>query len=192
MEPNVSELFQIAFVTGGCALLGALVGATIAGYFTLRAKRNEFVNDYYRTVIQRRIEAYEDLEKLIVTYKSSVVEKDCKPYHLPFASKRQNDDAFMQLGLAMSQGLWLSEEAFDLVQKLNYIQFQMPDSKDELIAFGKEHYEKIAELRETLERILAADMLDLHRVKQFLSQKKSVRRGFHPVQLYPKGKGKRS
>lgn len=188
MEPNAQELLQIASITGGCALLGALLGAAIAGYFTLRAKRNEFVNDYYRTVVERRIEAYEALEKLIVAFKTSVAEKDSKTYHLPFASKSQNDDSLLLVGEVMSQGLWLSEEAFDLVQELNYIQFQMPNSKDELIAFGKEHYIKIAEMRERLERILAADMLDLHRVKEFLSQKKRVRRGFHLVQLYPKGK----
>ncbi len=192
MEPNSQELLQIATITGGCALLGALLGAAIAGYFTLRAKRNEFVNDYYKTVVERRIEAYEALEKLIVAFKTSIAENDSKTYHLPFVSRSQNDNSLMLVGEVMSQGLWLSEEAFDLVRELNYILFQMPNSKDELIAFGKEHYMKIAELREHLERILAADMLDMHRVKQFLSKKKRARHGFHLVQLYPKGKDKRS
>ena len=188
MEPNAHELLQIASITGGCALFGALLGAAIAGYFTLRAKRNEFVNDYYRTVIQRRIEAYEATEKLIVAFKTSVVDKDCKPYHFPFALKSQNYHPLLLIDSSMSQGLWLSEEAFNLIRDLNYLLFQMPDAEEELIAFGKEHYKKIAEFRETLERILASDMLDLHRVKRFLAQKKKRQHGFHPVQLYPSKK----
>jgi hypothetical protein len=190
MEPNAHELLQIASITGGCALIGSMLGAAVAGYFGLREKRNEYVNEYYRTIIQRRIEAYEELERLIVAYKTAVCDADRKLYHLPFASKSQNDDAFMKLGAAMSQGLWLSDEAFDFVRDLNDLLFQMPDAKDELIVFGKEHYVKIAELRETLERRLATDMLDLHRVKEFLAQKKKRRRGFHQVQLYPNGRDK--
>jgi hypothetical protein len=192
MEPNAHELMQIASITGGCALFGAMLGAVIAGYFSLRSKRNEFVNDYYRTVIQRRIDAYEELEKLIVAYKTSVVDKDCKPYHLPFALKSQNENAFMLMGSAMSQGLWLSEEAFALIRDMNYLLFQMPDSEDKLIVFGKEHYQKIAEYRESLEVTLASDLLSLHKVKRFLAQKTKRRSGFHPVQLYPRGKDAQS
>jgi hypothetical protein len=189
MAQNAQELLQVAFITGGCALVGALLGAAIAGYFTLRAKRNEFVNDFFKTVIQRRIEAYEELEKLIVTYRNTVVDTDCRPYHLPFALKSQNDEAFTRLGSAMSKGLWLSEEAFNLIRDLNFIQFGMPNTEDELIAFGKENYRKIAETRASLERVLAADMLSLHKVKQFLKRKKAEPSSFHSVQLYPSRKG---
>lgn len=185
MEPNTHDLVLIASITGGCALFGALFGAALAGYFTLRAKRNEFVNDYYRTVIQRRIEAYEAMEKLIVAFKTSVVDKDCKPYHLPFELASENNHPLMLLDSSMSQGLWLSVEAFRLIRDLNYLLFRTPSGREESIAFGKEHYQKIAVTRETLERVLASDMLDLHRVKRFLAHKKKHRDGFHPVQLYP-------
>jgi hypothetical protein len=51
---------QLAFISGGFALGWAVLGALIAGVHNLRAKRNKYVNDYYKAVIQRRIVAYED------------------------------------------------------------------------------------------------------------------------------------
>ena len=61
----------LALVSGGFALLGALLGTVIAGLFSLRAKRNEYVNDYYKKVIDRRLAAYEQLESLIVSLRTT-------------------------------------------------------------------------------------------------------------------------
>jgi hypothetical protein len=53
------------------------------------------------------------------------------------------------------------------------------------IEAAKQNHAAIAEGREALERILAADMLELHEVRRFLKRKKNSRLGFRPVQLYP-------
>ncbi len=47
MQPNYTQLLQLALVPGVFALSGALIGALISGYFNLHAKRKEYVNDYY-------------------------------------------------------------------------------------------------------------------------------------------------
>jgi hypothetical protein len=177
---------QIALISGGSALFGGLLVATITGLFSLRSKRNEYVNDYYKTVIQRRIAAYEQLESLIVAFKTSVFdENDKKLYHLPFSENNQTERALIQLGSAMSQGLWISDESFSKVSDLNRLLFRMPDAQSEAITFGKEHYQEIAELRDALEIILAADMLEMHKVEQFLTRKKKRKWGF--TELYPRG-----
>ncbi len=59
---------ELALISGGFALAGVLLGAVIAGLYNLRAKRAEYVNEYYKTVIGRRIAAYEQLEELIVSF----------------------------------------------------------------------------------------------------------------------------
>ena len=51
-------------------LIGIVIGATIAGAYNLRAKRNEYVNEYYKLVVRRRVEAYEKLENLIINLKT--------------------------------------------------------------------------------------------------------------------------
>jgi hypothetical protein len=97
------------------AAVSLVVGAVITGLYSLRAKRNEYVNDYYKTVIARRVTAYERLETLIVWLKTSVVdENDNRPYHILFASDDYEkwERAFFMLHENMSQGLWLSDEIF--------------------------------------------------------------------------------
>jgi hypothetical protein len=177
---------QIALISGAFALLGALFGTLLTGVFNLRAKRNEYVNDYYKTVIQRRIAAYEQLESLIIAFKTAVVDQaDMKAFHQPFSGDSHRDDIFTLIGSTLSQGLWLSDKAVQKTIDLNYLLFRMPDAPGSLITFGKAHYSEIAELRAGLERILAADMLKMHEVRHFLSQKAKQHLGFHDVQLYP-------
>jgi hypothetical protein len=183
MQPTT---FQLVVISGAFALGGGVLGALIVGAYNLRAKRNEYVNEYYKLVLQRRIAAYQQLESLIIDFKASVADKDNKPYHLPFSGENAKQKAFKRLHSVMSQGLWLSDKAFVKTRDLNYLLFPMPEAEADAINFGKQHYQAIAELREALERILAADMMDLHNVGRFLKGKKKNKSGFHPVQLYPK------
>jgi hypothetical protein len=41
------------------SVISAAISAGIAGVISLRAKREDYVNDYYKTVLKRRIAAYE-------------------------------------------------------------------------------------------------------------------------------------
>ena len=88
MQPSAHQLMLLALVSGGFALLGALVGTLITGFFSLRAKQNEYVNDYYKKVIDRRIAAYEQLENVIVSLRTTFLGEDNKPYHLLFFTRR--------------------------------------------------------------------------------------------------------
>lgn len=167
------------------AALSVIVGAAIAGIYNLRAKQNEYVNDYYGTVVARRIAAYEQLESLVLGLKTCVVaEDDNRPYHLLFSSEKDEDwdRAFTLLGSAMSHTLWLSEEVAARLRDLNYLLFHM-NKPTSVVEFGRTNYDKIATLRADLERLLAKDMLNLHKVKRFLSSKARQDEGFHLVHL---------
>jgi hypothetical protein len=170
-------------ISSGSALIGVAVGALIAGAFTLRAKRNDYVNDYFKIVLSKRVEAYEHLEALIRMYKSTVVDKDNKAYHIAFASDELSSTAFYKMTEATNNGLWLTHETSDVLRDLNYILFGEPDKKDERIAFGKQHYEEVATLREKLEKCLASDMLELHKIAKFLKARKRRISGFNMVKL---------
>jgi hypothetical protein len=170
-------------ISAGSALFGAAIGAVVTGFFTLRAKRNEYVHDYFKIVLNKRVEAYEHLEALIQAYKSTFVDVDDKAYHAPFGSKGLSENAFGLMGAATDSGLWLTDETFEVLLKLNYIMFGEPKKENERIAFGKRHYEEIANLREKLETHLASDMLELHKVVTFLKAKKKRSLGFHAVRL---------
>jgi hypothetical protein len=161
---------QLALLSSAFTLGGAFFTALIAGIYGLRAKRNEYVHDYYKRVIDRRIVAYEQLETLIVSLKTAVLEEDGKPYHVLFSDDWK--DAYSHILAVMSQALWLSDEAFEKTRELNYLVFRLRPDPSEVIAFGKQNYAAIARLREDLQTILAADMLNLPNVKRFLTKKK--------------------
>ena len=168
--PTLFQLVELAVISGGFALGGVVLGALVAGLYGLRAKPNEYVNDYYKSVIQRRIAAYERLEALVMDYKMCVVGGDKRPYHVVFLGDNPKESAFKRLIPTFAEGLWLSDAAFSKTSELNYLLFDMPESEGDAVEFAKKHYREIAELRDTLERILAADMLDLHDVQRFLSR----------------------
>jgi hypothetical protein len=182
MQPNALQLMQLAIVSGGFALVGALLGAMISGYFNLRAKRNEYINEYYKKVIDRRMAAYERLEDLIISLKTSIVGEDKKPYHLLFS---QCDDggllpAYQKLHDVTSQALWLSDAAFKKTREFNQLLWGFNDSGSTPIEFGQKNYQTLANLRENLETLLATDMLAMHDVKRFLKNKKIIDSKFEP------------
>jgi hypothetical protein len=168
------QMIQHPWLTVLASLLGSgFVSALIAGAYSLRAKRNEYVNDYYKTVIARRITAYEKLEVLIIQLKAAVADKgDNRPYHLIFSSETEEDwqRSWIVMHEVMSQGLWLSDGVFAKLRELNILAFHF-DKPNSVIEFGKKNYQTLALLREELETMLAKDMLHLHDVARFLKSK---------------------
>lgn len=186
VEQTLRQVFQQSWPTILTSWLGSgFLSAVVAGIYNLHSKQKEYVNDYYKTVINRRVAAYENLEALIVALKTSVVdESDKKGYHLLFSSEKEEDweAAFVVVGRVMDQALWLSDEVFRGVRDLNYLifHFEKPPS---VVEFGKKNYERIATLRADLERLLARDLLNLHDVRRFLKGKDQPDPGFHAVDL---------
>ncbi len=162
--------------------LAAVVAAGISGFITLRAKHRDYVNEYYGVILRRRISAYEQLENLIIAIKTAVIDSDSRPYHLLFSKADDWNSAYGLILNVNSQALWLSAEALDKTQELNYLVFRL-DSNANAIEFGKNNYQKLGELRTDLERIIAEDLLGLHDVKHFLKRKKIVETGLREVRL---------
>lgn len=156
----------------GSSLLAAIAGGIIAGFFTLRVAHDKYVNDYYRTVVQRRLGAYEQLENLITTLKTSVADdKDNRVYHLLFSSG-DNTEAHKALFFILSQSMWLSDDVVNEAIALNRLLFNSHDESGDPYRFAKDHYKEIADTRTRLERLHARDFMTLHDVKTFLKSKK--------------------
>ncbi|MGB4107672.1 MAG: hypothetical protein WBK55_07730 [Alphaproteobacteria bacterium] len=150
-------------------VFGVAVGALIPGILSLFEKKIGYANDYYKSIVQRRIAAYEELENLIIALKTSVIDTDNKPYHLLFAQEDEGKAVYFRTQSIMRQSLWLSNKALRKLISFGDRMFNA-DRKD-MVAFAKEHYKEIADWRHEIEKILAADMLELHNVKKFLKQK---------------------
>ena len=182
---GLSEInLQLFLTVLSTSAVSAVAGAALAGIYALRLKRSEYINDFYKIVVNKRVIAYEQLEALIVELKTSVVGDDKRAYHLPFASEDGSgwESLHVLLNEVTSKGLWISDEAVEKIRALNYRLLRQSKPED-LIEFGKENYEAFATLRAALERILAKDMLRLYDVKSFLTTKNKEDSGFNLVQI---------
>lgn len=165
------------------SLISGILGASIAGAFALRGKRDEYRNDYYKSVLKRRIEAYEKLESLINALKLTVLDNDQRPYHRVFYAQECWGELYKLFIDATSHPLWLTDEVFDKTRELNIMFLHASSQQRDLIEFGKNNYEPIAELRSEIERIVAMDMLALHDIESFLKRKRDHQSGFSPIDV---------
>lgn len=174
---------QLLLVILSSSLLAGISGALIAGAFSLRGKQNDYVNDYFKTIIKRRLDAYEKLEQLINAFKLAVLDDDQQPYHQVFSNEVTWTDVYALFLEATSHPLWLSDDVFEKTRELNIMFLHASSNKRNLVEFGKSNYAPIAELREDIERLHARDMLALHDVEGFLKKKKVHQSGFSPIDL---------
>lgn len=152
------------------SLISGVLGAGVAGFFALRVKRHEYINEYYKSVLSRRITSYEQVERLIMMLKTAIVDKDQRPYHILF--EQEEKEVYSLLFGVMANALWLSDDLFEKTRDLNVLFYEHHPGDDDSVEFGKEHYKQIAELRTQIERLHARDMLRLHEVPRFLKSKK--------------------
>lgn len=83
----------------------------------------------------------------------------------------------------MSKGFWISTEMTEKILELNYLMVQYNSTGSGAINFAKINYKKIAELRDSIEKIHAVDMLNLYDVKYFLNKSKRLPSEFIEVKL---------
>jgi hypothetical protein len=72
-------------------------------------------------ILERRLAAYEEVERLIAAIKVAVIDDDQKPYHLLFSKDSDQLGVYQQLHGTMSNALWLSDELFELTRQLNFL-----------------------------------------------------------------------
>jgi len=153
------------------SLMSAILGGLVAGIFTLRVVKHNYINDYYKTILQKRLYAYGIVENLITMLKTSVVDSDGCPYHIMFFDINESDPAQILLQIS-SQSMWLSEEITQEAISLSHLVYTMPALPEEAIEYAKKHYRHIAEARTRFEKYYARDFLGLHDIKAFLKSKR--------------------
>lgn len=178
---------EIVTLVLSSSLLSAIATTVLGGIVSGLLKRADYADEYYKQVLQRRIEAYEVLEAQIGLLKQSVLDNDKKIYHLVFAYGIDKFHELQQgLMLVMSKSLWLSEELQNAVVDINreFLDASFRASDDaSLVAVGKVKYERIATLRHSLEHIFSEDIGSLHEIKRFLRAKAKSSHEFSPFYI---------
>lgn len=162
------------------SVISGVLGALIAGWFNLRSKHTEYAHTYYKMVLEKRIKAYEAVERLINQIKIAVVDTDNRPYHILFSKDDDHASVYKALMDGMPDALWLTDDLFEATRELNLLVYSRAPDGSGLTEFGKTHYREIAELRTKMEKLHIRDMTTLHEVPEFL-RKKRPRDSYAPV-----------
>ena len=155
------------------SVISGTVGAGIAGWVTLRSKRNDYENAYFKIVLDKRVAAYEEVELFLAAAKVAIVGEDNRTHHAMFTSEADRiPDFYILIHKAMSSGFWLSDGLFKALRKLNIIIIEARDDRDKLLELAKTRYSELAILRSEIEQLHMKDMLTLHLVPKFLKSKR--------------------
>lgn len=171
------EIWQIILSS---ALVSSILSSVATWLIGNHAQNKSFKNDYYKLVINKRMEAYQHIDNQIKAMKITTLDDDAKAFHSMFYGDpkiiyaNQHD-----LFLAKTNGIWLSNAMENALSELNQLLFEInqdiTDDIDNNVALAKEYYSKVADIREKVEQQLRKDMLVLYDVQDFLKEKKNAR-----------------
>ena len=157
-------------------------------------KKLEYRNDYYKKIINKRIDAYECLEKIsnvFEWYKLDMrnPDKDHQKWHTCFANCSKMAEVINVIGGADDKAMWISKDAYNKVREINDLLITYTDltgktvdytievyngEEADVIIFGLTNYDNFNKLKTELDQIIARDMLNLYDIKKFLKSKDRI------------------
>lgn len=155
------------------SLVSGATAAIVSGWFNLRTKNREYENAYFKIVLDKRVAAYAEVDNFISRASISQVDQENRTYHSIFTPQEEGLPEFYVLVYkAMSAKFWLSDEIYAAIRELNLMAYPAADNQERLLEIAKLRYQEIAETRTRIEKLHSRDMQNLHRVSQFLKNKK--------------------
>jgi phosphate/sulfate permease len=170
----MSETIKIILTS---SVIATILSVLVSAIVSLLLKNLDYKNEYYKKILEKRLEAYKFLETQIAVLKSSVLDDDGKPYYLIFEYGHEKFDEFQQnLFVAHAYSIWIDNETVNKMDELNRlflkITRKLKDISDqELIQIGKDNYHEIAKIRTELESCVRNDLLELYDLKAFRKSK---------------------
>ena len=168
------SIFQIVLTS---SVISGVLSAIISYYFNLKIKRLDFKNEYYKSIIQKRMDAYQFVENQVSVLKGIVFGDDKQAYHMILC---YGEDKFLEFQqnilIAISKGLWIDDDTMNTLEEINGLFFNINKkihnkNQDEIETIGKEYYKKISDLRFKLENNLKGGLIDLHNVEKIFKKK---------------------
>lgn len=178
---NILEIVLASSVISG------IVSAIISYYFNLRIRKLDYKNEYYKILINKRLEAYQFIENQTAVLRNVTIDDiDNKTFHLMFS---YGEDKFIDfqknIMLANSKGLWIDKETSNTLTEFNDLFYNINEkvfkkSREEIEEVGKLYYKPISALRVKLENNLRKGFIDLHNIEKIFETQEYKTRSLKP------------
>ena len=162
-------------------VVSGIISTAMSYFVSVKLKDLDYRNEYYKQIIERRLNAYQNLEKPISELKGILLDTtklDQEPYHMFMSIGKSGFYEFLACVMnAFSDNLWLDDETNDNLEHLNQVLLvignEISDKSDEeIVHIGKNYYDKLSETRFHLENSMKQGLYNLHDVKKGLKIKK--------------------
>jgi hypothetical protein len=137
-------------------------------------KEMDYKNDYYKKIIDKRIQTYEILEKLDAMIQVTRSHNN-KKYAIIFKDKKTMQEVHKEMLDASEYAMWMSLEAYTwlktLVDMIVEVRKNHFVDDNAVIEFGITYQEEMVKLHNRIRKIIVCDMIDLYDVTSFLSNR---------------------
>ncbi|WP_221389945.1 hypothetical protein [Dyadobacter sp. NIV53] len=160
-------------------LTSSVLAATLTSLVNWLLQRNNYRNDYYKKVIEKRMSVYDEVSKVMGRLQIINVSPSNKKSHAVFLDHNQYEDFAIMLAKASLEGIWLSNNCSKLLTTLNeflYNTFRdIPEISDnkrlDSMNIAEKNFSEISRQRELIRDQILKDLLIMYEVKSFLKTK---------------------
>lgn len=173
---NTSEIITLI-------VSSSVLSAILTGLVNMRIQNLNYKREYYKELIERRIEAQEQILKLINELRIQIKLDEGKLCNGICTAGEQRFESFsIQIALSVNISFWLSKELSDILLDFNIfllneitheIKGNSQSEKDRsLIDLGLQYHEELRKYREKIEKQLMIDFANLSNIKSFVKSKR--------------------
>jgi hypothetical protein len=175
MSESIGQMSQTDLIT--LVLTSSVLSAGLTAFVNWLLQKKNYRNEYYKKLLDKRIDAYEEVEDLVSRLTAMVNIGDGKMCNLICHLGYDHFSKFLiSIMIPIKKGFWLSDNISGLLTELNVFLLNEIDNKidekgdpdKQLIELGIQNIEKIRSFRKNIQSQLYNDLRDLHNIRKFV------------------------
>jgi hypothetical protein len=172
-------------------LTSSAISAGLTAFVNWIIQKRNYQNDYFKKLLDKRIDAYEEVEDL-ASRMTNIVRlgngKTCNFFC--FAGYKHFTEFLISVRVPIKKSFWLSDNISSMLTELNIFLLNEIENKidengdkdEQLIELGALNIEKFRTMRKNIQAELYKDLKDLHNIEKFVRELKDE----HTYPLYDK------
>lgn len=157
----------------------SVVAAGLTSTINWVLHRNNYRNDYYKKIIDKRMVTYDAIYQILSRLQSIEIHPDGRKMHGTFTEFNFYQDFIVQLTKESLPGIWLSNNfsikltnfSVFLYNKFGFASDENAITSGEIRKIAVDNYDEICRIKDDLRDQLLQDLRTLHKVPEFLSTK---------------------
>lgn len=171
----------------------SVLAAGITGIINWRINSNHNKREFFSRVLEKRLQSYEELNKLIAFLNTKIQVSGNLIVHHALSDYDYHILFLKQLSITQDHSIWMSQEIGSLLTQINAFMFSKISSKaDSLerkdyneyyIMKGDIHFDEIEDLKKTLQHLMVKEIENIYNIKKFIKEKKKDKTEQFPLEV---------